>query len=272
MKTFFRCVLAVFFCVVIVNSAYADVYYEIVVKSECAPNSPKCAYIPPSGVKKTYISDNAQRVEDVWVADTFSIEYFDTMTAYSCSVKDKVCHKNDLKSKMDVNTEVTEPKTESTYTPTNEIRTIAGYDCKIYRGSWKDNKITTESEFCISKDVPGYKEINKSQRNQAKIHGRNPFMRKYFEQGESDGFLIHSVDNVISDNLSYITTSTLRMIEEKPLDKNLFKIPADYKVVNLLIDPHDPNAVKKMQESNQPIKRRTGPCFIGAVFSEEESE
>jgi hypothetical protein len=274
MKTLFRCVLAVFFCVVMVNAAYADIYYEMESDMEINPKT------RIRMLTKNYLADNYWRMDSVISGiNNFIIIELESGVQWSCDVKSKTCTKQ-VDSGFGKSDQSTEGKDTTQYTPTNEIKTISGFDCKMYHSSSTVSNISNESDHCISKDVPGYREYKRIMMKWQKMMGKSSFFGKTFGgRAEVDGFPVQNLHKTkMPDGTTNVSKETVTLIEEKPLDRNLFKIPDGYKVV-VVDQAKGPSLEQTMNKlattpkaTTQTLPRRTGPCFIGAVFSEEESD
>ena len=108
-------------------------------------------------------------------------------------------------------------------TPTQETRQIAGYNCKKYLVSG----MMMNSEYWLSKDVKGYEEVKAIGKKIAGIFDENPMMKQMNiagMMGQLDGFPVQMTMNIMKGT----STTTLKKIEKKSLDKSLFSIPEGY--------------------------------------------
>ena len=108
-------------------------------------------------------------------------------------------------------------------TPTDEMRTIEGYNCRKYNV----NLVLVNGEYWISKDVKGYRELKALGAKVASIADRNPMLRQFNIPGvveKLDGFPVYTVNHVMGG----IVESTLKNVEQRPLDPTLFRVPKEY--------------------------------------------
>jgi len=108
-------------------------------------------------------------------------------------------------------------------TPTQETRQIAGYNCQKYLVSG----MMMNSDYWLSKDVKGYEEIKEIGKKVASVFDENPMMKQMNiagMMGQLDGFPVQMVMNIMKGT----STTTLKKIEKKSLDKSLFSVPEGY--------------------------------------------
>jgi hypothetical protein len=107
------------------------------------------------------------------------------------------------------------------WTPTQETKKISGYPCRKY----KVTVMGVENEHWLSKDV---KEYNEFKAITEKVIQKNPALGKNRIFGilslYREGFPVQTVSNVMGMK----TTMTLKKIEKKSFNKDLFKVPKDY--------------------------------------------
>jgi hypothetical protein len=108
-------------------------------------------------------------------------------------------------------------------TPTNETKKIAGYQCKKVIVSI----MGMNTDYWVSKDVKGYKELKKMGARMAEVAAKNPMLQNMNIAGmveKIDGFPVQMVMNVMGGKM----VTTLKEIEEKSLNKKLFSVPKGY--------------------------------------------
>lgn len=108
-------------------------------------------------------------------------------------------------------------------TPTNEMKTIEGYKCRKYNV----NLPMVSGEYWVSKDVKGCRELKALGTKAASAVDRNPMLRQFNIAGmveKLDGFPVYTVNHVMGGTVE----STLKDVEQKPLDPALFAVPRDY--------------------------------------------
>jgi hypothetical protein len=108
-------------------------------------------------------------------------------------------------------------------TPTQETRQIAGYNCQKYLVSG----MMMNSDYWLSKDVKGYEEVKEIGKKVSALFDENPMMKQMNiagMMGQLDGFPVQTVMNIMKGT----STTTLKKIEKKSLDKSLFSVPEGY--------------------------------------------
>lgn len=224
--------LALLIFLVVSASAHADLYWQSEVIRSGGP--PGLEGLPPelrSQLKnqfksetktvKHYLTFNGARTD--LGNDIIMITEFATMTMYQLDVNDKTYTKTDMLSAM--KQELPKEMMEVRVTPTNETKEIAGYKCKKYHVTMMGEK----NEYWLSKDVTGYKEFKAITAKFEKQVQKNPVLWKTSVLGiasQLEGFPVRTVINVMGMK----TITTLKKIEEKPLGKDLFKVPKDYQL------------------------------------------
>lgn len=108
-------------------------------------------------------------------------------------------------------------------TPTGETRTIEGYLCRKV----KANFLVVQGEYWVSKEVKGYRELLSQGARFGALVEKNPMLGQ-LDIGalvqKLDGFPVQTVNRVMGGTV----TSTLKRVEQKPLDPALFKVPKGY--------------------------------------------
>ncbi len=108
-------------------------------------------------------------------------------------------------------------------TPTDELKTIAGYKCRKYNL----NLALLNGEYWVSKDVKGYQELKALGAKIGSIADGNPMLRQINIAGmveKLDGFPVYTVNYMMGGKVE----STLKKVEQKTLDPALFVVPEDY--------------------------------------------
>lgn len=216
-------------------AAYADLYWESEMKSAGAAegfpkNLPKqmreqmtANFKPGTEIIKSYLSSHAFRTE---TPDNIMIMQFDSMNMYQIDPGEKTYVKFDLaamganKGKMPGNINM-----DMNVKPTKDTKEIAGYKCKKYNVTI----MGADSEYWVSKDVKGYKEFRAMNEKMEKMAEKSPMLKQMNMAGmmnKLDGFPVQTVVTAMGVK----TTTTLKSIEKKSLNKNLFKVPKDYKL------------------------------------------
>lgn len=224
-----KCVLAVLLCVISVQAAYADLYWETVSESKgtpqgMPPNMPKemMSQFNKTETVRNYLTEKAFRVE---TGDKITITDLDTMMSYHLNPKDKTVMKTDLKAMAQMGEMMKGMMDKIKITPTSETKKIAGYDCKKYQMSGMG-----EGEYWVSEQVKGYKQYQDMGLKMQKIMGNSPMLKNLMATvGKAEGFPVQTAVKM----MGITTTVTLKQIEEKSLDKNLFKVPDGYKITEM---------------------------------------
>jgi hypothetical protein len=108
-------------------------------------------------------------------------------------------------------------------TPTDELKTIAGYKCRKYNV----HIAMVDGEYWLSEDVSGFQELKTLGAKMGAIAERHPVLRQFNVAGLFDklaGFPVYTVNHLMGGTVE----STLRRIEQRPLDPGLFVVPKDY--------------------------------------------
>ena len=165
---------------------------------------------------KNYLTSYASRVE---TGDGIMIIDFATMTMYQLNPKENTYIKVSNTEMEQMSEGMTE---EMGWTPTKESKMISGYQCRKY----KVTVMGVENEHWLSKDVKEYKEFKAITE---KVIQKNPALGKNQIFGilslYKEGFPVQTVSNVMGMK----TTMTLKKIEKKSLNKDLFRVPKGYK-------------------------------------------
>jgi len=108
--------------------------------------------------------------------------------------------------------------------PTSETKTVAGYTCR----KCICNFGLIQAECWVSKEVPGYPELKAMGIRMGTVLRNNPIGREV-----NVAAMVETLDGlpvqITSRMLGKTTVSTLREVEERSLDPELFKVPKDYK-------------------------------------------
>ena len=210
-------------------AAYGDLFWESTEARKGIPGQPD-----ESEIIKTYVTADASRAER---KGEITIMNFADMTSYEINTKDKTYTQNDLKEMLKM-PEMDEAQTaqlkemlkqmaESTQiVPTDETREISGYNCRKY----DVQMMMAKGEYWISKDVKGYSELKAFNEKMAKAFENAPMVKLMNMSGilnKLDGFPIMTIMTVMGGT----TTTTVNKVEQKPLNKDLFTVPAGYKLV-----------------------------------------
>jgi len=184
-----------------------------------------------TSVQKYYFTPHALRVE--LSGNKVFIVNCDTMELYSLNTKTKTGIEVNLgelpalydasaadKKKMD---EMMGALMAVQITPTEELKTIAGYKCRKYNV----HIAVINGEYWVSEDVRGYQELKTLGAKMGAIAERHPVLRQFNIAGVVEklgGFPVYAVNHVMGETVE----STLKRIEQKSLDPALFVVPKDY--------------------------------------------
>lgn len=182
-------------------------------------------------VKNYYKGDmiRTERGNEVMIMD------YNTMTMYQINEKDKTYTKTNLEEMMGggdseeargMQAMMQSMMNSVKVVPTDEQKTIAGYTCKKYMVSF----MMVNNDYWVSKDVKGYEELESLNKKLSSKLKNNPMLKMTTFTAmldEMDGFPVQMVVNVMGGT----TTTTLKsMTPGKSLAKNLFAVPAGYKL------------------------------------------
>jgi len=216
--------------------AFGDLYWESTIETSGAPegmlkNMPKQIrdqmadqFKPKTETVKNYLTSSAIRSEQ---KDHIMILNYDTMTMYQLDSAKKTYTKVNILDFMEQMGPGMSEDVEKT--PTKETKKIAGYQCTKYIVT----AMGIKTEHWISKDVKGYKEYRAVTEKMEKKFKKSPSMVKIGMSGISgkEGFPVRTV----TDMMGVKSTTTLKTIQKKSLNKNLFKIPEGYKLIEMKI-------------------------------------
>ncbi len=207
------------------SAAMADLYWESDQETKGMPGRPD-----ETRVIKTYLTAYASRTEQ---EGQITIMNFDTKIMYHINPQAKTYQQINL-AEMGKPPEMKGDKGQMQQmmknmmgniqvTPTQETRQIAGYNCQKYMVSG----MMMNSDYWLSKDVKGYEEIKEIGKKVASVFDENPMMKQMNiagMMGQLDGFPVQMVMNIMKGT----STTTLKKIEKKSLDKSLFSVPEGY--------------------------------------------
>ena len=206
--------------------AMADLYWESDQETKGMPGHPD-----ETKVVKTYLTANASRTER---EGQITIMNFDTKIMYLVNPQAKTYQQINM-AEMGKPPEMKGEKGQMQQqmmknmigniqvTPTQETRQIAGYNCQKYLVSG----MMMNSDYWLSKDVKGYEEIKEIGKKIASVFDENPMMKQMNIAGmigHLDGFPVQMVMNIMKGT----STTTLKKIEKKSLEKSLFSVPEGY--------------------------------------------
>ena len=217
---------SVVLCLMTSSVATADLYWESDQETKGMPGRPD-----ETKVIKTSVTAYASRTEH---EGQITIMNFDTKTMYHINPAAKTYQKINM-AEMGKPPEIKGEKGQMQQqvmksmmgniqvTPTDEARQIAGYNCRKYLVSG----MMMNSQYWLSKDVKGYEEVKEIGKKIAGVFSQNPMMKQMNiagMMGQLDGFPVQMVMNIMKGT----STTTLKKIEKKSLDKSLFSVPEGY--------------------------------------------
>ncbi len=218
--------IAALFAGLCAHSAKADLYWETESVSTNIPHQHN-----GTSIQKYYFTSNASRVE-LGGGKVIIVDY-NTLEMYSLNTKAKTCTElnlNELPGLPDGSAADKKKIGELMgaimgihVTPTDELKTIAGYKCRKYNV----RIAVMNGEYWVSKDVRGYRELKTLGAKVGAIAESNPILRQINVAGMVDklgGFPVYTINHVMGGTVE----STLKKIEQKPLDPALFVVPKDY--------------------------------------------
>ncbi|RJQ83620.1 MAG: DUF4412 domain-containing protein [Desulfobacteraceae bacterium] len=226
--------VAVLLLLLFAGNAVADLYIESEQISRGMPGQPDgAAVLKQYFAAETVMLDLGNRLtimnfkEEIYyelnkVAKTYTLGRLDNMGLDSLGIETQGIEHNPL-----LNTVMTAVAQSAAVTPTQEIRSIAGYSCRKF---WV-RLLMTESVYWTSKDIPGWEELRALGQRSDRAFRNNPLLRQMNILG-----LVRDLDGYPVQTITYIPgggsiTTTLEKAELKKLDPDLFKVPAEYKLV-----------------------------------------
>jgi hypothetical protein len=208
-------------------AARADLYWENEVVSSGMPNQ-----AAGTKLQKNYFISTASRIETgdgkVVILD------YNSLMMYNLNPQNKTYTQVNM-SEMGMPPKMAGPEKEQMgkamagmmsgfqITPTDETKTIAGYKCRKYNANFG----MVQGEYWASKDVTGYQELRTVSTKLGALLEKNPMLRQMNVAGlveKLDGFPVQVTNHVMGGTI----VSTLKKVEQKPLDPELFKVPSDY--------------------------------------------
>jgi hypothetical protein len=108
-------------------------------------------------------------------------------------------------------------------TPTDEVKTIAGYECRKHIVQ----VMQSSSDYWVTKDFEGYEELRAISDKSARLFMNNPLMKQIniaAMMNALDGLPVHSVTRMMGGTI----TTTLKKMERKTLDPKYFTVPAGF--------------------------------------------
>jgi Domain of unknown function (DUF4412) len=229
MKSVYKFVKTIFVLMVILvfpGLALADLYWESEQVSKGVQGQPD-----ETQTVKNYMTEYASRTD---MENRVTIMDFDKMVIFQLNPADKTYVKNNMKDigrppgmkeeEVQAFQEMMRKMIgEVKVVPTNEKKKIAGYNCVKY----ELGMMATHSEYWLSKEVNGYEEMKTVGRKMAGVFDTNPMLKQMNIAGmmsQLDGFPVQMVTNLMGGTI----TSTLKKVDVKKLDKDLFKVPTGY--------------------------------------------
>jgi hypothetical protein len=213
---------------VLAQAALADLYWET--ESVSTRHS---GHESKTSIQKYYFSPSALRVE-LGGSKAFILNY-NVMELYSLDTKARTCSELSLAQlqKLPGVNAADKNKTAEIMgaimaiqvTPTDEVKTIAGYRCRKFNV----RIAVMNGEYWVSQDVKGYEELKALGAKVGAIAEHNPMLEQVDIAGMVEklgGFPVYTVNHLLGETVA----STLRKIEQKPLDPALFIVPEDYTV------------------------------------------
>jgi hypothetical protein len=219
-------IFAVMVIMVLPSLAFADLYWE----SEQVTKGVQ-GQTDQTQMVKNYVTEHASRTD---MEDHVTIMDFDEMVVYQLKPDAKTYVRNNLKDigrppglkdeEVQAFQEMMKKMIgEVKVMPTDEKKEIAGYHCTKYELTM----MSTQSEYWLSKEVKGYEEMKAIGRKMAGVFDTNPMLKQMNIAGmmsRLDGFPVQMVTHLMGGTI----TSTLKKVEVRKLDKDLFKVPAGY--------------------------------------------
>jgi len=208
-------------------AARADLYWENENVSSGIPNQPA-----GTTIQKNYFIPTATRIE-MGDGKIILLDY-DKLMMYSLNPQKKTYTQVNLND-MGMPAKMSGAEKEQMgkmiagmmngfqVTATNETQTIAGYKCHKSTANFG----MIQGEYWVSKDVAGYGELKAVSAKLGAVLEKNPILRQINVAGmveKLDGFPVQTTNRVMGGTI----VSTLKKVEQRSLDPELFKVPKDY--------------------------------------------
>ncbi len=212
------------------RSAYADLYWET---ESVSTNLPHRAN--GTTIQRYYFTPHASRVE-LGGGKIYIINY-KAMELYTLDTKAKTCAELNLGDPPAAIVDGAADKKKMgemlvlgamlgiQITPTNEFKTIAGYNCRKFNVRLPMIK----GEYWVSEEVGGYQELRNLGAKVGAAAERYPVLKQIDVAGmvsKLGGFPVYTVNHVMGGTVE----STLRKVEQRSLDPALFVVPKGYKM------------------------------------------
>ena len=197
------------------TTAKADLYWESEIVTTGIPNQ-------PDGTKivKHYFTTDASRTD---LGDgKIAITDFNTLDMVHLDMASKTYMRMNL-NEMPVPPMGKTGQMKIQVEPTKETKTIGGYNCTKYDVTM----MTMKSEFWVSKDVKGYEEMKSMGAKMSAAMDKNPMLAQMDISGminKLDGFPVQITNHIMNGT----SVTTLKTIQQKKLDPELFKVPTDF--------------------------------------------
>jgi len=183
---------------------------------------------------KNYLTAGASRTDTNHI---ITILDFRNMMSYELNAKDQTYTRRDMRTMNDMAKmgpaerqqldQMMKQMADSTkIVPTDETEAIAGYNCRKYDVQF----MMAKGVYWVTTEIKGYQELKKLIQDMGKALEQNPMAKQMNIMGmldQIDGFPVKTVMDVMGGKV----TTTLKMIEQRPLDKSLFEIPKGYRLV-----------------------------------------
>jgi hypothetical protein len=223
------------FFIVFSPMAYGDFYWENLVVSEgeldfLPKDMPKETrdqtlkqFESTTETEKCYLTSDGFRTE---TKGQILIMKYDSMIMYQLNPIEKTYTKVDMLAEMEggMGQMAQEIAAESRMAPTDETKEIAGYHCRKYIVTM----MGAENEHWLSKEVEAYEEYKAMGDKMLQKHPKLGQMAMPGFTGK-EGFPVKTVNNM----MGLAVTTTLQKIEKRSLSKDLFKVPAGYKLLDI---------------------------------------
>ncbi|MEZ4527581.1 MAG: DUF4412 domain-containing protein [Desulfobacterales bacterium] len=224
--------LCLMFSVLIFSAALpacADIYWESQVESKGTPkgmssNLPQIlmGQFNKSDTVKYWLSELGMRTES---REGIMILDYRTMTFYNLYPNNKTYMKTDMSAMAEKGKA---PSAEMKIIPTDESKNISGYPCRKYRVTLTNG----EGEYWLSKEMKVYEEYKKLREKLKTAVGKNSAAERMKIPGlkeEMDGFPVMTRMEV----MGITTTSTVKQAGERKTDASLYKVPDDYRLLDI---------------------------------------
>lgn len=221
MKRMGIAIFAALFFTLVSSPAGAGLYWDSTVVTKKIPGK-------KDGTQKSknYVTEYATRTENGDVINIFDCE---TLTMYRLNAKEKTYSKANFSTTgMPAGQQEMMQKMlgEMTVEKTDQKKTINGHECVKHVVTLMMNS----TDYWVAGDMDAFTELKMIGENMSKVFEKNPMLRQINLAGmvgKLNGFPLMIEANIMGGTM----TQTIKNVEKRKYEKDFFKVPKDYKLV-----------------------------------------